>query len=142
MADAADDFLEHFGIKGMKWGRRKAKPGTTRVVAGPGLLRARQATKANPHEDAINSAVTKARIAKSGLSSISNAELRRLNERMQLEQNYSNLMGQQKSAVDKGHNHVKNIMGFANTAQQVYGFYNSPLGKMLTAEVKQRVFSK
>ena len=131
MADATDDFLEHFGIKGMKWGRRK--------VNVPKLGTAK---KGPVSEDSAHAKATAEKLRKSGISSLSNSELRKLNERMQLEQNYSNLLGQQKSAVDKGHNHVKSIMSIAGTAQQVYGFYNSPLGKMLTAEVKQRVFSK
>ena len=134
MSENVEEFLAHHGVRGMKWGRRRNKTGGNH----PSILS--RSPKAPQHEDSRISDATRAKIAKSGLKSVSNADLKRLNERMQLEQNYSNLMGQKKSSVDKVHAYVKNAMSLASTAQQVYNLYNSPLGKAVVDQVKKQAF--
>jgi hypothetical protein len=66
-------YLQHHGVKGMKWGVRKAK-------------RKRDNTK-----DWSDDAKEAYKLKKKNPSQMSNAELRKLNERIQLEQNYSRL---------------------------------------------------
>ena len=80
--------LYHWGTKGMKWGVRRYqyKDGTLTPKG-----------KKRYSEDAFRTKNLK----KKNLNQMSNAEIRALNERMQLEQNYKNLKKQRKSAGRK-----------------------------------------
>lgn len=88
MADA-DQFLEHYGVKGMRWGRRKAsveKAATVtvnnkEVNAGP----------VKAHADAVTVGGFKSRVAKGGIDALSTKELQQLVNRQNLEQQYARL---------------------------------------------------
>jgi hypothetical protein len=67
--DKSVNSLQHFGILGMKWGRRKAK----KII-----------TPSKEH-------ATKEGLKKKKLAEMSNAELKTLNERLQLEKQYKEL---------------------------------------------------
>jgi 2'-5' RNA ligase len=87
-------FLEHYGIKGMRWGFRRSAPAavspsaSSKVPAGN-----RRKTKIKveggqnhpAHSDAIRVAEAKAKLKKSGVSALSNGELRDVANRVQLE---------------------------------------------------------
>jgi hypothetical protein len=67
------DVLEHFGIKGMKWGVRRANP-----------------SAAPPRSsDSASVQATKAKIKSGGTKSLSNQELKDLMERVDLEKRYN-----------------------------------------------------
>lgn len=74
------DILEHYGVKGMKWGVRRSR---AQIDADS--------------EDAAAAKVVKQKIARNRGSTgpLSNEELRKFNERVQLEQNYKNLMAKE-----------------------------------------------
>lgn len=63
--------LAHYGVPGMKWGKRKARG------------------SAPKSEDAAKADRYKARVRKSGVSSLSNKELKALNERINLEKSFN-----------------------------------------------------
>lgn len=91
-SDEVGDFLEHIGVKGMKWGvRRKDRPV---VIVHPSADANRAHTLAN-----------KARQT-GGIHSLSNKELQDLVTRMNLEQQYSRLDTGPTSKVDKGRKFV------------------------------------
>jgi RimJ/RimL family protein N-acetyltransferase len=92
-----DEFLAHFGVKGMKWGVRKddALRGSTSV--------------SEAHEDAVKAQAAKDKIKVSGVKSLSNTELQALVTRQNLEQNYVRL---NPARVSAGKN-------FAKTASQI-----------------------
>ena len=71
-----DNELKHFGIPGMHWGRRKARP------SGP------------PSEDYSK----KQQLQKKHVSEMTNAELKDLTTRLQLESQYSTLSKKKASA--------------------------------------------
>lgn len=81
------DELYHWGVLGMKWGRRK---GTTTSSSG-----GRSSRKSRMSQDAREASAIK----KKKVSEMSNAELRKLNERQNLEKNYKSL---NPSAISKG----------------------------------------
>lgn len=95
LADEGAAFLEHYGVRGMKWGRRKkssAGPpenvvaktsGTKLEVSGGGNRRA--------HDDAARAAMSKQIVKKSGTNALSNKDLKDLVERMNLEQQFTKL---------------------------------------------------
>jgi len=77
MSDKVDEVLSHFGIKGMRWGVR-SKSQTSSGSDG------------STDFQTAKTAATKAK--KSGTKSLSNAELKILIERMNLEQQYSRIV--------------------------------------------------
>jgi hypothetical protein len=86
--------LEHFGVLGMKWGRRKG-PQAVAVKATPGRrVSAKGGKRQSASEDAISAAVAKQKARKSTTDSLSTKELQNLVTRMNLEQQYSKLSGQ------------------------------------------------
>lgn len=70
---ALDDVLSHYGIKGMKWGVRRANPSGDKPSASA------------DHETAKDA---KAKVKAGGLKSLSNDELKTYLERMDLEKRY------------------------------------------------------
>lgn len=150
MQDQDEDVLEHYGVKGMKWGVRRDRTtgvprpsgarmteATRKKVKSGGSVRGREVklstaqatdnksdyrkaypsgneqpvsvkvtgrgrkTKASggggnlPSPEAIQKAVLKQQAAKSGSQSLTNAQLKLLNERMQLERSYQQLLKDQ-----------------------------------------------
>jgi len=134
----ANAFLEHYGIKGMKWGvHRKASSqhedrtveGSTRTklgfhkkpqLSGPSPIVLKTAPGAkiktaggqnhSPSEDAKRVAVFKQQAKASTTDSLSTKELRDLVDRMNLEQQYGRLNPQQESL---GKKFVKNSVPLA-----------------------------
>src|SRR3982750_3711649 len=106
-AERGRDFLEHFGVKGMKWGVRRSHTPvsiTTKIAAGPrGKTKIKgkggQAHPATP--DALKAAEQKQKLRKSGAAALSNNELRELSTRLQLEQQVKSLDAQSKSSGKK-----------------------------------------
>lgn len=78
---SVENFLAHYGVKGMKWGRRKAQ------VA--------------PSADAEKVTAIKAKAKTGKAKALSNAELQAAINRMQLEQNFKRLSVNEKPAVSR-----------------------------------------
>lgn len=132
-AERGREFLEHFGVKGMKWGVRRNRPmaavttesrvnagvrGKTKVKAKGGV-----AHPASP--DAVKAASLKQKHKKSGAAALSNNELRELATRLQLEQQVKVLNAQSKSS---GKKFVKETL--ADTGkQQSRRVFNAQVGK-------------
>ena len=113
-----DDVLEHFGIKGMKWGVRKA------------------ARRSPGSEDAQRAVEAKKKIkAGGGTKALSNKELQDLVTRMNLEQQYSNLTGNKQSKIKIGQKAAKEILGIGKTVNEAMSFVNSPAGKLLKEQL-------
>ena len=80
--DSADSFLAHYGVKGMKWGVRKA-------------------TSHPASEDSAVASSYKLRAQKQGIHTLSNKELQTYINRANLEQQFNRLNKKKKNAGSK-----------------------------------------
>jgi hypothetical protein len=103
---AADDSLNHFGRKGMKWGEH---------IFG----RDRGSSTTPGSSDAARATEYKLRAKEHGTRVLSNDELQHLVTRLNLEQNYSRLTAE-RSKVEKGHTVVKTILSAGKTGLDIY----------------------
>jgi hypothetical protein len=131
-----DEVLEHFGVKGMHWGVRKDRPGTTggeavtvRVRAGKRVVTTGGHGQ-GPHEDAVKAAISKRTAKKSSTDALSTKELQDMVNRMNLEQQYSRLTAGP-NRIKKGLSVVKTILSVGKTVNEAVAFANSPAGKAL-----------
>lgn len=125
MTNHVDDFLEHYGTKGMKWGVRKASkprpafmppvkggskpawqsPPPQKQVSVPVAARpkrrllGRKKTPKELSEDAAKFQAVRAKAKTKGVQSLTNAELRVVTERMQLQKKYSELFPKQRNPL-------------------------------------------
>jgi len=100
-----DDFLEHFGILGMHWGRRKSKNGSSGIVSSiKGHISAHKAKQESSRSEDEN---TKRQLQKKKIHQMSNAELEKLNRRLQLEKSYKDLT---KADVSPGRKFVTDLL--------------------------------
>jgi len=95
---AEPNALTHYGVKGMKWGRRKSEDSgqpEVQVFRGtgrsPSKIKTRKGGDLPASEDAVKADAYKQAAKKSGPNALSNAELKVLVERMNLERQYSTL---------------------------------------------------
>jgi hypothetical protein len=107
----ADEFLAHYGVPGMKWGKHKA---STAVEKAPVVT------------SADHKAVKELR--QKQVSEMSNAELRTLTARLQLEKQYKDLTP---TTVGKGKKYVDNFLASTDKANKVIKFVESPAGKLI-----------
>jgi hypothetical protein len=114
--ESGADFLEHYGIKGMKWGVRKDRSGGRDqkgvgyvVKPGKGIVKTTGGKGHMPTEDAVRKAATKQKAKASSTDALSNQELKQLVERMNLEQQYKKLSAQQ-STQSAGAKFIKGMI--------------------------------
>jgi 2'-5' RNA ligase len=105
VASGLDLGLEHYGVKGMRWGvRRDSSGSTTRAAVAPvatSKVRAGNRIKTkieveggqnhDAHPDALKVAEAKAKLKKSGVAALSNQELMEMQRRLNLEQQVKQL---------------------------------------------------
>lgn len=115
-------YLAHYGVRGMKWGRRRYqnKDGS--------LTPAGRARYSDDSNEAYN-------LKKKGVNKLTNAELRKLNERTRLENEYKRL---NPNAVKKGLAIAGTLAGAIGTMNAIYGAKNSAWFKAGKALVKSR----
>jgi hypothetical protein len=108
--------MEHHGIKGMHWGIRRDHPSggpqavhpsaTSRVPAGDRRktkIKTEGGQNIDAHPDAIKVAESKAKLKKSGVSALSNQELRDVSQRIRLESEAQLLTSRKGSQFVKRH---------------------------------------
>lgn len=102
--------LKHYGILGMKWGVRRSEAQLARIRG--------KSQKGNWSDDAKNAAEIKTKSVKQ----MSNAELRKLNERQQLENQHKQL---NPSIFKKGVAYVAGATAVMATAVNLYNTSNN-----------------
>lgn len=94
--------LYHFGVLGMRWGRRRGKTGSLKKSVSDRI------TKYNDHRNNSSDDYKKnVDLKKKRINELSNAELKSLNERLQLERNYKDLSAKD---VSKGRKFAQEIL--------------------------------
>lgn len=116
------DVIQHHGVKGMKWGARKGSSEPTSSHVGPSA----DHVVAQKHQQTVRT---------SGVKTLSNTDLKQLVTRLNLEKQHRDLVGQPQSKVDRGHNHVKKVLGISKTVGEIYNMVQSPAGKALRKAV-------
>lgn len=124
ISELAHDFLAHYGVKGMKWGVRRDNPsgsgpqevtitknrrGKTVVKGGGGH---------GTSSDAVNTITAKQKAKASGISSLSDKELREAINRMNMEKQFAQLSQPELSPGQKFKNH---LLGRDNKGQPIKG---------------------
>lgn len=100
MPKTVEDVLAHYGIKGMKWGVRRSRKELERlrnepvsVKVKPGeRVKTKGGRKSDPSDDAIRAATLRQKARASTVDSLTNAQLRELTQRMNLEAQYADLV--------------------------------------------------
>ena len=113
--DPVEDFLQHFGVKGMKWGVRRRR-------GADGLV--------EKSTDVKNAEAARAKVGRKGdTKALSNKELQDLVTRMNLEQQFSNLNAKTK----KNNPAVKFVanMLVQSGQQQAQRIVNDEMGKLV-----------
>lgn len=134
--DTLEEVLAHYGVPGMKWGKRKSSvsgPTKVQIVATPGKgVKATGGTGQSPHQDAAVSAALKQTARKSTTDALSDAELKRVVNRMNLEQQYGRL--RPKSAGEQIAGALSGVLLTAGK-QQASVAANNEMGKRLKAQL-------
>lgn len=153
MAEYGGVVLEHHGVKGMKWGVRKdgstssttittsrlRKPATDVVAKQkPGqFVRTAGGTRQTAAEDAIRVAASRQLAKKSTTDALSNKQLQEAVNRMNLEQQYSQLV-KKSDRRTRGQRFVQRLMGIQHPSEQV-GKNNQNNGQQSASKVGNAV---
>ena len=125
-----DEYLAHYGVLGMKWGVRKDVRPQGHQSEKTNTKRKKKVSM-DVSEDKKQSNV----LLKKHPDDLSNVELKRLNNRMELESNYKRLTKTDKSKFQKGYDYVKTGLAIAGTATAAYNLAKSPMMKAAQTQV-------
>lgn len=119
------DYLMHYGVLGMKWGRRKSPSSVVKSIKKKRM-------------DSYSSDYQETRkMRRKSSKKLSNAELKTLNQRMRLEQEYNRLSTSQ---VNRGYEVAKKTVAIAGTIGGLYAISQSDYakaGKALLSKIKK-----
>lgn len=123
---ATSAVLQHYGVKGMRWGVHKAEPSGGSSSPSPRASEDfKDAAKANSKAETGG-----------GLHVLSNMELQKAITRMNLENQYHNLTTQaHQTELDRGLQTTQKILKIGKTAEDVRKFLATPTGKAVKTGV-------
>lgn len=123
---ATGDVLQHYGVKGMRWGVHKADPSGGSTSSAPRVS-----------EDFKDAAKANSKAATGGgLHVLSNQELQKAITRMNLENQYHNLTTQaHQSEIDRGLQTTQKILKIGKTVEDIRRFMKTDTGKAVKTGV-------
>ena len=123
-----DNELYHYGVLGMKWGVRRSRS------KGSYISKKRKRKKTVSTKGMSEDAKEAARLKNKHVSQMSNAELRKYNERRQLEQQYAKL---NPSDIQRGLIIAGSVAGALGTVSSLYNNSNQVInaGKKVFADI-------
>lgn len=116
--DATNEILEHFGIPGMKWGVRRAK--NSRRSGSEDYQKMRD-------------------LKKKGRKNLSNAELKAVNERLQLERSYKDL---NPNAITKGKKFLATTVTVGTGLATLYALSNSKMVDAVKTKIANSIIRR
>lgn len=134
MTENLDEFIEHYGIRGMKWGIRRKRKGGESGDSSPTL------SKSSSSSESSDSTVTKTKSFKKGdAKKLTDKELRERINRLNMEKQYKQLISEKEKpgVLKRGASVTKQIIG--NSAKQATtNFLSNVLFKdMITRTAKK-----
>lgn len=121
MADSVESVLSHFGVKGQKWGVRRTDAQLARARGGDSadFTESRQ-NKATPNRQ------------------LSNAQLKKLNERLQLEKTNKDLTSAGAvRKIQRGNAIANSILATGIVLNSAVAFVSSPVGQKILSSIKK-----
>ncbi len=116
------DFLEHFGVKGMKWGKRRAS--SDDGSSSTSSVKVTPIEKPKASADATAVSTYKSKVASGGVDALSTKELQQLVNRQNLEQQYERLNPAPVSAGQKFMTEtLPTLISVGSTAKTAYNVF-------------------
>ncbi len=112
-----DDYLEHFGVKGMKWGVRRRSAG--RSAKG-------ETDEGGSRKSSSSDAKKTSSLTSRAPDQLTTKQLQAVNKRLELERNYARL-NPTKGEILKGR--LMGLLSALETANRAYSAINGPVGK-------------
>jgi hypothetical protein len=122
-----DSFIEHYGVKGMRWGVRRSRSELR--------SEAKARKKRTPSPDAIEVSTLKKKRSKE----LTDDELKRALKRMDMEKRYNSMNPKGFSKAEKV---VVGILAVGTTINSVIAFSNSPAGKAVATRLSSKAAKK
>jgi hypothetical protein len=123
-ASSVNEFLAHYGVKGMRWGVSKSSSS-----GGSG-------SRSSSSEDHKIAVAAEKKINRSGTQSLSNKELQGLIQRKNLEKQYRDMQIHEKSSMERGDETIKKILKYGKTYNDVQAFLKTPAGQKVKTGFK------
>lgn len=133
MSIETDEFLEHFGIKGMHWG-------VTRSIGSSGRVTGSSKPAANREIKPSAEFKKTRKILEKDPSEMTNKQLTELNNRLNLEQNYTRLTAKQPGPIKRGRSHATEALATIGVGVSVYNLVKSPAGQAFIKTAKKVIF--
>lgn len=124
------EFLQHHGIKGMKWGVRRSR---SQLRRERGELDS-EMTRDERHAKLLKT--TKASTLYKYRKELSNKELQERLNRIEMEGKLRKLSEKEKKSVGKT---VDKALEYGKKANEFYNLYNSPMGKAAKSTIEKKV---
>lgn len=125
LKEHGSETLSHHGVKGMKWGVRKAEGSSGSGSSKPG-----------PSADAQAASAAKSKINAGGVKALSNEELQGLVSRMNLERQYTSMIAQKTSGLDRGTANIQKTLKLGKSIEDARRFAATPTGQAVLKGLK------